>query len=474
MKKQTPCDFDWLSVHGPNISNPAVGYAEKEANELRKKILNSPNTEEIYNITGVKYYFSSTGDDSNDGLSPETPLKTLEKIETRTLNPGDAILLERNSIFRVKNTIEIHGEGITIGSYGVGEKPRIYASPFDFAVNEYWTPTDKANIWKVNYPYAIHCGACGMFFDHGKAIGSLWQSGVDALKKNFDFHHDIENETIYLYFDKGNPADFYKSIEITYKMHIFLFKATAGQVIIDNLCVKYTGGFPVCGGTAGGATITNCEMGYTGGLFDGVNKVRFGNAVEFYGNAVNVTVKNNWIYQIFDSAITWQGMNEDGKYENIVFSENLLEYNNADIEFFGCGQSKVENFVVENNIMRFTSMGWGTHDEEGGVRWIEGCISAWTGKLEGTCPLVFRNNIMDCPARWAVNWRSLPNHRNHVNTYNNKLYVKSSYRTTDVILRGFADETEKIDIALSANNEREAKKAFERFEKDIEIHWYNE
>ena len=55
MGKILPNDFDWISVHGANLKNPAVGYKEKEAADLRDKILNAPNTEELYEIRGTRY-----------------------------------------------------------------------------------------------------------------------------------------------------------------------------------------------------------------------------------------------------------------------------------------------------------------------------------------------------------------------------------------------------------------------------------
>ena len=59
------------------------GYASDDAEKLKNKILNSKNTEENYKITGKKYYVSSNGDDSNDGLSPKKPFKTLKNFEVR-------------------------------------------------------------------------------------------------------------------------------------------------------------------------------------------------------------------------------------------------------------------------------------------------------------------------------------------------------------------------------------------------------
>ena len=72
------------------------------------------------------YYFSNAGNDSNDGLSPDTPWKSLEKLDFVELTPGDKILLKCNDLF--SGSISVKNSGTTehpviISSYGEGEKP---------------------------------------------------------------------------------------------------------------------------------------------------------------------------------------------------------------------------------------------------------------------------------------------------------------------------------------------------------------
>ena len=75
------------------------------------------------------YYVSSlNGNDSNDGLTPETPFLTLDKINNLTINPGDKILLEKGSVFdnqflHLKNCGDIKGEPVEVASYGDGDRP---------------------------------------------------------------------------------------------------------------------------------------------------------------------------------------------------------------------------------------------------------------------------------------------------------------------------------------------------------------
>ena len=257
------------------------------------------------------------------------------------------------------------------------------------------------------------------------------------------------------------------------------------DVTVDNLCFKYTAGFAIhAPDTNGNINVTNCEIGYIGGLWTGKlpgGRVRFGNAIEFWAGLPNVcvkdiTVKNNWFYETYDSALTWQGSQNDTVWENITYSENLFEYNNADIEYFGRGGSILKNFRMENNIMRFTSMGWGTRTSDGGIRGIEGCIRAVTRRGDGSevdvKSVYFTNNKLDCPARQTINWNITPEQKKFVYASGTKLYIKSEYRTLEQCLQGLQDDwtIERYDQRM-ATNKQELVEMFPRFEKGAEIHW---
>lgn len=68
-----------------------------DADALRQSILNS--SMEI-TVTGKSYYVSNSGDDSNDGLSPETAWATVKRVSKAKLKPGDGVFFERGGIFR--------------------------------------------------------------------------------------------------------------------------------------------------------------------------------------------------------------------------------------------------------------------------------------------------------------------------------------------------------------------------------------
>lgn len=75
---------------------------------------------------GTTYYVSSTGSDSNDGLSTSTPWQTVSKVNATHFNPGDSILFEGGDTFNGKLSFSPSESGtasspIMISSYGNGD-----------------------------------------------------------------------------------------------------------------------------------------------------------------------------------------------------------------------------------------------------------------------------------------------------------------------------------------------------------------
>ncbi len=463
----------------PDYGTPRVGYRQDAADEMLAKILGTPNTEEIYEITGTKYYVSVNGDDNNDGTSPESPIKTLEKIHALDLKEGDAVLFKRGDTFRFCDTVNA-ADGVTYGSYGEGPKPRIFGSPENYAENDSWEEV-KPNIWAIDFAYP-HAGGCVL--DHSKIIGVQKDADrFDGMTENGDYFHDDEANKFYLYSD-GKPSDRWHDIEIMPNFSIFLLR-DSHHVTVDNLCMKYTCSFGIhAPDIKNNINITNCEFGFTGGRFNGGKTVRFGNAIEFWAgfpgmHMYDVKVENNWFYQTYDSAVTWQCHMYDTIYENFSFSRNLFEYNNADIEFWGLTGCEVINYQMDENIMRFTSMGWGTRKNDGGIRGIEGCLLSTTGYQERLLfidKITFINNIIDCPARQIIHWNTHPSDKKRMIIKGNEVHVKTSYRTLEPLLQGLQDNLRKEERNqfIAYNKEEFFKLYEEKFEKNAKLFWHEE
>lgn len=107
------------------------------------------------------YYVSSVnGNDENDGLTQETPFRTLQRIRGRELGAGDRILLERGSVFE-DQYLHIRGKGeksdpIEIAPYGEGKLPHICANGTGIWYQDYGTQLDSpAHVYQGNVSSAV-------------------------------------------------------------------------------------------------------------------------------------------------------------------------------------------------------------------------------------------------------------------------------------------------------------------------------
>lgn len=449
-----------------NMKDKKTGVADAEADALRQKILNTGNTEEYYKITGTKYYISPGGNDENKGTSPQEAFRSIEALTNIKLKPGDAVLFERNSVFRFTSTFNT-SEGVIYGSYGKGDKPKIYGSGENFA-EATWTPTNRKNIWRTIY---IYDPVGTMVFDHGEEVGCK-RTSLRTLTGNGQYYYSEEDGYIYLYSDKGNPAALYDSIEITADVRLFLIPSRKGNVVIDNLCLMYSSSFAVSGNyNCGKVTVTNCEIGYIGGYMRN-GTTRLGNAIQMWtGTKDGLIVKNNWIYQTFDTAVTWQGNGGEGfEYNDIQIDGNLFEYNHTDIEFWDTG-AKLGDFAITNNIFRLTQMGWGARKEDAGIRGFDGIIYGTTSDMNVVGTMTFKNNLIDSPGGRIFKWTTKQGDWDkHFDVSGNRLYVTGAYRYDTQVTRatyGNAADNEN----QFATNESELLAAFKRIDPTIQVKW---
>ncbi len=316
---------------------------------------------------GTVWYFShSEGENINDGKSPETPMKTLSKLQqlmdNGTIKSGDVVLFKRGDEWHGRLTCS--AKGVTLSAYGEGPKPCIFAST-EAESSKQWQETDFPGVYVFSSPLIASQDVGQIVFNNGEAYGfkivvdlqtnnilhagdnnlvsngiKTWThitgvyEGIETLAKYAEnilgsdlfFYHDHKKERLYLYSREGNPADRFESVEIATRGN--LLTITADDITIDNLCLKYTGSHGI-GGGGKNLTVRNCEIGFIGGSIQSSGTTRFGNAVEIYGAADGYYVYNNYIYQCFDCGPTvqWSGeLNEGQKMieRNIEFYGNAL------------------------------------------------------------------------------------------------------------------------------------------------------
>ena len=395
-------------------SSQTIAAIDRKADKMRNKILNSKSE---VKPTGTIYYVSADGDDANNGLSPRTPIRTLDKMNSLDLNPSDGVMFRRGDMWRGRIFTKA---GVTYSAYGRGEKPKIWGSPYDAAVEGEWVTTSTPNVYMYSKELPRDVGT--LVFNHGEEVarkitqriqpdgsttnlytGKPFNSGLD-LNEDLDFFHDYQGEQrLYLCSTKGNPAERFSSIELL--VNGTIVKAT-DNVHIDNLCVMYGGSHGIGSSTTQGLTVTNCVIGWIGGSIlspapkTGGRPSRFGNGVEIYGGCGKYIVDNCYIYQVYDAGITNQNQenvtDDSRSMRNVSFTNNLIERCEMSIEFYLGPQNKptdgyMENVLYEGNILRLSGFGWGS---QRGASWAAH-LKSWWMHYNQAYNFVVRNNIFD-------------------------------------------------------------------------------
>ncbi len=461
-----------------------AAYIAELDKTTEKRIEEIRNNNSTVTATGITYYVSnSTGDDSNDGLSPETAWKTLQKV-TRSediLKSGDAVLFKRGDLWRERVTF---CGGVTYSAYGEGEKPRFYGSPENGADPEKWSLVEGTeNIWVYETPLTD----VGLVVLNADMEGTIWTdkevpdlkegefynrgsnyTTVFDFKKELDVNHEffsdirtsnnrVQTGKLYLRCEEGNPGNVYKSIEFNTANNIIT--VSGDNVVIDNICIKYGGCHGIGSGSRKHLTVRNCEVGWIGGgiqYYGGTNGVvLFGNGIEIYGSAENYTIDNCYVYQCYDAGITHQIDGGTGSYvmNDITYSNNVIEDCIYNIEHFivdsddGTGVRNGKNVKITGNILRRAGYGFGiTRPNGNGSANIRG-----VGRNEyepGT--FIVENNVFDRASNVLLN--STAGHISWLPVYNNNTYVQVldgvlGYHTGErLFYDAVADYTIKLEL----------------------------
>ena len=334
---------------------------------------------------GTAYYVSNKGSSSNDGKSPSKPLKTITDVNNLSLKSGDVVYFERGGIFRGQVLAKVGG--VTYAAYGTGDKPQIYASPYNAAQVGRWSRTkENKKVYKYNQKITSDVG--NIIFNGGAKHGvkCIIQSTDDGIYnrttgKKFDtyadldedlhFYYDPDTDYLYLYCNSGNLSFVFDSIELAVRQNII--QVNSQNIRIDNLCLKYGGAHGVGSSTRTGLNVTNSEFYWIGGSIQipytsstSGSDVRYGNAIEIYGGCDDFKIKNCYFDQIYDAAVTFQYNNKTATniiMQNVNFSDNVIEHCNYSFEYFltasdEAGAGYIKDVVYDNNISWYAGYGF--------------------------------------------------------------------------------------------------------------------
>lgn len=376
-----------------NNADAVIASVRDKAQAKRDAVRNTPTS---VTVTGTKYYISAEGNDSNDGLSPETAWKTADKATSAPLKAGDGVFFRRGDVFRTNDVI-LTKAGVIYSAYGEGRKPELYASKRNYAGSDFWKTTDKANVYVSAEKFEKDIGL--IVFDEGKAWSikkTLTVDGFDGeLKSDLEMWYNPSDKLIYIYSDSDLNTRF-ASCEIAEGRKIIA--GDGNGVVIDNLCLKYCGAHAIGYGETKNLLVQNCEIGWIGGMIQNPDKstTRYGNGVEVYKSCDGYTVDNCYIYQVYDAGVTHQWFGNDPKpvtMNNVRYSNNIIELCTYNIEY--CNENPAERGMMSNieiygNYLLDAGYGWGAQRP---IR-SDSCIQGWRVINNSETTYIYDNIIM--------------------------------------------------------------------------------
>ena len=277
---------------------------------------------------------------------------------------------------------------------------------FDFVPTGLWRVTFE----KDNLPFDVGIFIC----DHGKKWGvKKWRNPeweVQELENPLDYWYDPDKKRVLVRFDR-NPGAVFSSIELAYTRHI-VDQSGCHDVVYDGLCVRYGAAHGFGGGLTRGITIRNCDIYWIGGGLQFWRKdpktgkivypVRFGNGIEFWGDAAGHLVERNRLWEIYDAALTNQGSNDTET--DIVWRDNVIW--NAEYSFEYWNAKLTANITFEYNTCVDAGGCW-AHSQRPNPN---GAHLMYYSNRAATTNFVVRNNIFcratEWTARSALDWRS--------------------------------------------------------------------
>lgn len=284
----------------------------------------------------VYYIDAVAGDDNNTGLSENNALQSDNNLK---LLPGDSVLFKRGTIIRadMHNISGADGKPITYGAYGEGTPPAFCGSK-DLTDEKLWQEEER-NIWSCSADDEI----CNFIFDYGKSCGTLrWEKS--ELTCQGDFYDECfgsrvvnkqipKGHRIYLYSEK-NPAIAYRSVEGAFFGSRIMVN-NGSNMIFENLKFMNAGVHVIAGEyESRNMLVKNCIFERIGGgVWDKKQKIRYGNCVEFWNVAENIEVTGCVFNDVYDSAVTHQGLDKCKSAVNMNFHHNV---------FIKCGMAAYE------------------------------------------------------------------------------------------------------------------------------------
>ncbi len=301
----------WCYQGGAPASKTISVILKEGANTLKIYDIHTLDRITVKKTSDVYHVSTSDGDDSNDGFSPQSPWKSLDRVNQAVLAPGDQILFKSGDTFLGQLNVDHSGTAenpIIFGRYGTGDKPKIdganapggaylaaiYVNNQEYIEfdNLYITNDRKTSREGVDdlQGYGIYVHNSGTKPMHHFKFSNLTVEGVYAVSTEGQDHDALKTAGIYVKSEKNTVLNEEKYVK---------------DVLVEN------------------SYFTNIAKFGFWSQHKG-NDSGIGNDIVNRNN--DFVFRNNHFYKTGGSGIT------PGRTYNVLMEHNLIEYPGSDMD----------------------------------------------------------------------------------------------------------------------------------------------
>lgn len=267
-----------------------------------------PRTKDPDVTERIFYVDSASGDDVNDGQSEANAWKSLDKVNTFTLEAGDTVKFKRASVFTGGLVLTASGSTdnpITFDAYGTGEKPVFLGSRTESG----WSNL-SGSIYQKTLEYTPGKTGAGIVLEDEEPLAfRAWNTdaatslGTDSGVFTYD-PKDLFSSVIYLRCtDSADPS----THEINVGYHLIGIQSEGvSNISINNIVFRKYSLHGISLRNSHNISVTKCTAENIGGAALAVSPaiIYAGNGFEFTLNSTNCSVTDSSALNIFDSGFS--------------------------------------------------------------------------------------------------------------------------------------------------------------------------
>lgn len=316
------------------LDNENVEISQKDIYlEIINQRIASFSTENVF-------YFSSDGNDNNDGLSQYSPKKNpVPFIESGNCQ----VLLKSGDVFYIKKSIKL-GTDIMISTYGGNDRAVISLLQNNSATFSIFDKNNNIYSAALNSEY----NDMGWLIVDGETDVNWKRVLSYSLKNEGEYYVNQQTGVVYIKSDLNLEGTSFKYAAPSTGLSL----AYGNNAIIDNIEIVGAGDHGINIQNYTDVVIFNTFIHHIGGHILPTDQVKYGNGIQVWATGTdNIYIYGNIVQDCFDAGLTAQVTNSKKDSKNIVFCNNFVEGCNYSFEMFQYGnQYKVQDVVVCDNI----------------------------------------------------------------------------------------------------------------------------